>query len=240
MIPVLRDRRARIALIVLFLVALVVTFPMRLAFGLLGLDKTGIAARDISGSIWMGRIEKLKVANVDVGTVAAGLSPVQLLVGRARLDVGRRMGLPDDLRGAIGMTANSFGVDDVTTILPLGGLLAPMPVRAVDLSDVSVRFDHGRCTNAEGRVKMQIGAVIPGLSLTQGLSGDAICAGGELLLPLASQSGMEQLAIHITADGRYRAAFTVRTPDAAAATALTAAGFSASGGTLTLKLTGSL
>lgn len=240
MIPVLKDRRARIALIVIFLGALVLTLPMRLALGAFGLDKAGMAARDMSGSVWMGRIEALKVANVDVGTVAAGLSPVQLPIGRARMNLGRRMGRPDDLKGAISLSASSFGIDDATASLPLGGLLAPMPLRAVDLSDVSVRFDHGRCSRAQGRVRMHVGAAIPGMALAQGLSGDALCSGDDLMLPLASQSGMEQINIRVTADGRYHARFIVQKPAPDAAAVLSGSGFAPSGEALVLAIDGSL
>lgn len=240
MSPHLRDRRVRIGLLALLIVALVATFPMRLGFALFGLDKSGISARDISGSVWASRIEGLRIANVDIGTVQAGVSPIQLLVGRARLNVARRLGKPDDIQGAVGVTANSFGVDDVTASLPLGGLFGPMPVSAVSLTDVSVRFANGLCANAEGRVRADILGTLPGLSLAAGLSGDAACEGADLVLPLVSQSGMEVLTVRITADGRYVARFTIKQPQPALAGTLMTSGFRSTPQGQVLTVTGSL
>jgi general secretion pathway protein N len=238
--PLLRDRRVRIGLLALFILALVATFPMRLAFALLDLDKSGISARDIRGSVWWSEIEGLRIANVDIDTVQAGVSPIQLMVGRARLNVSRQLGKPDDISGAIGVTANSFGIDDVTAILPLGGLLGPMPLSAVSLTDVSVLFANGLCAKAEGRVRADILGTLPGLSLAAGLSGDAACEGADLVLPLVSQSGMEVLTVRVTADGRYVARFTIKQPQPALAGALMASGFRSTPQGQVLTVTGSL
>ena len=238
--PILRDRRVRIGLLTLFVLSLIATFPMRLAFDLLDLDKSGIAARDIRGSIWWSEIEGLRIANVDLDTVQAGVSPAQLLVGRARLNVWRKRGQMDDISGAIGVTANSFGIDDVTAVLPLGGLLGPMPISAVGISDVTVRFADGLCANAEGRVRADMLGTLPGLSLTSGLSGDAACENGQLVLPLVSQSGMEILTVRVTADGRYVARFTVKQPQPSLAETLRSSGFSATPQGQVLTVTGSL
>ena len=61
--------------------------------------------------------------------------------------------------------------------------------------------------------------------MPSGLAGDARCAEGALLLPLASQAGLGQLNLSIRADGGYRIDLVVRQADPTLVPRLTAAGF---------------
>lgn len=234
------SRRARIALIAILLGAMLVLFPMRLALGILSLDRYGISARGVQGSIWWGRIEQLTVGDVPVGSVRAGLSPIQLLVGRARIDIWRKAGLPDDIAGAFSVGFGRVGIDDATGSLPLGAAMAPLPVSGIDLSDVSLRFAHGACAHAEGQVKLRLTNQIAGLNLSQGMSGAARCSGADLLVPLVSQSGMEKMNLRLTADGHYMLEMLVATTDPALAAALGSAGFAQAGDSFALRIDGAL
>lgn len=207
-------------------IALIVLMPMRLALALFGFGDVGLSARVVTGPVWYARLSEAHVGDIDLGDVTAALSPLQLVVGRARIDLRGtpREGEPA-MRGAIGLTRHSVGLDDMTASVPVGSVFAPLPISQLVLEDVSVRFEGDACTGADGRVKAVIAGSIAGLNLAQGMSGAVRCAGGELLVPLASQSGGETITLRIKADGRYRAALGVQPGDPQMASALAAIGF---------------
>ena len=209
-----------------FVLALIVLLPLRLVLGWFDLARTGLAAREVTGSVWLGGLREAEVGGIALGDLNAGVSPWPLLVGRARIDLATTNDQPvQTLRGAISVSRHAVGVDDVTASVPAGDVFAPFPVSALDLDDVSVRFADGLCEKAEGRVKATLGGDIAGISLGQGLSGAARCDAGALLLPLASQAGTEQVALRVSASGRYRAELTVKPTDPAAAQKLELSGF---------------
>ncbi len=232
--------RARIALLLVFALGLLLFLPLRIAFGMAGLEKLGVSGRDVRGSIWGGRVDQLMVGAVPMGNVQVALSPVSLLVGRARFDLARRAGLPDDIAGALTMGFGRVGIDDVTGAVPLGRMFAPLPIASLVMDDVSVRFSAGLCGHAEGQVRAHVSGQIPGLNLSQGLSGTASCDGDALLLPLVSQSGMEKMTLRLWATGRYVAEMRVETSDPAIASALGGAGFRGVGNAQMLSIEGSL
>jgi general secretion pathway protein N len=236
----LRTTRARIMLAIILAVGLLVTWPLRAAFGIFGLKDMGVAARSLRGPIWWGGAEELQIRGVQLGTVDVFLNPVQLLVGRVRIDIARRLGTPEDLVGAITVGLNRRGIDDVTGALALAAPLAPLPVSRVEFEDLTVHFSGARCTAAEGRVRARVPALISGLSLANGLAGEARCAGEVVELPLVSQSGQEQLNIRIAEDGNYEATMRVRTTDPLLTAALAANGFRAVGGEQVLRTVGRL
>ena len=234
------SRRVRIALILLFAFGLILFMPMRIALGMAGLEQVGVAARDVRGSLWSGRFDQLMLGTVPMGSVRAALSPVSLLMGRARFDIWRRTGAADDVSGAMTVGFDRIGVDDVTGAVPLGRSFAPLPVGSFVMNDVTAYFSGDRCGHAEGRVQAQMAGQFPGLNLSQGLSGTASCDGDALLLPLVSQSGLEKINLRIWRSGRYVAEMRVETADAALAQALGKAGFAGIGGAQLLKVEGTL
>lgn len=167
---------------VMFAVALIVFLPLRVVVG-------GVTAREASGLAWAGSLKEARVGPAILGDLDAGLSPLRLLIGEARLSVSR-----PDLKGAAVMALNRRAAESVTGTLPLDGL----PIASFDFTDVSVRFRDGLCDRAEGIVRANTdrGA----------LSGAARCDRGALLLPLANGSGQEKLDLRVTGDGRYDAA----------------------------------
>lgn len=210
----------------MMLVALIALFPMRLALGVFGLAGEGLSAREVTGPVWWGGLNEAHYGNVALGDVSAGLSPIQLFVGRARIDVAGQEGTANaGLSGAVSFSRNTAGVDDVTATIPAGDAFAPVPVTSIALDDVSVRFRDGRCERAEGQVVASIAATMPQLNLPPTLSGNARCEGGALLVPLASQAQTESIAVTIEADGKYRAILTVRPSDPAVGVTLMGAGF---------------
>jgi general secretion pathway protein N len=178
------------------------------------------------------------VGPVALGDVEARLSFFALLIGRARLSLD---GADEDapLEGAALVTRHGFGFEDVTGRFRLGALASPLAITTLDLQDVSAGFTSGRCTRAEGRVRAQVAGQVAGIGLASGLTGNARCASDALLLPLVSQSGMEQVNIRLFADGRYRLELLVRTSDAAIGARLAVAGFRPSGRGHVLRVDGS-
>ena len=240
MMGCLRSTRARIMLVVILVIGLLVTWPLRAAFSIFGLADMGVAARSLRGPIWWGGAEELQIRGVQLGTVDVFLNPVQLLIGRVRIDIARRIGAPDDIAGAISVGLGHRGIDDVTGALALGAPLAPLPVSRVEFEDLTVHFAGGRCVKAEGRVRARVPALISGLALANGLSGEVRCAGDVVELPLASQSGQEQLNIRIAENGGYEATMRIRTADPLLGLALGANGFRAIGGEQVLRTVGRL
>lgn len=221
-------------------IALIVFLPLRLAMGWFDLGNTGLTAREVSGSIWYGTLREASFGGVALGDLRARLSPIQLLVGRARIDLaGPGRGTAQPFRGAIGVSRHSFGVDDLTAALPAGNVFAPVPVSALDFDDVSVRFQDGSCQKAEGRVRATISGDLAGISLGQGMTGTARCDAGALLLPLASQAGTETVALRLWSTGRFRGELTVQPPaDPAATEKLVLGGFQATPAGYTLSIEG--
>lgn len=234
------SRRARLSLLLIFALGLLLFLPLRIALGMAGLERLGVAAREVRGTIWSGAIDQLMLGTTSLGSVQAGISPVSLLMGRARFDVWRRNGAADDVSGALTVGFGRIGIDDVTGAVPLGRTFAPLPVSSLVMDDVSVWFSGDRCGHAEGRVRAQMAGQFPGLSLSQGLSGVAVCDGDALLLPLVSQSGLEKVNLRIWQSGRYVAEMRVETADATLGAALAKAGFAELGGIRVLKIEGSL
>jgi len=211
--------------------ALIVLMPMRLALSVFGFGEAGLSARQVSGTVWFARLNEAHFGDLDLGDMHAGLSPFQLLLGRARVDlrgIGARSSSAEvPIKGAITISRHSFGLDDLTAAVPVGAVFAPLPVSQIALDAVSVRFEGGVCARAEGHVRAILTGGIAGIPLSQGLSGTAKCAGGALLIPLASQAGSEAINLHIRGDGGYRADLVVQASDPQVAAALASAGFDA-------------
>ena len=223
----------------MLLVALIALFPLRLALGIFGLAKEGLSAREVNGQVWTGWLAEARYGNVALGDIDAGLSPIQLLAGRARIDVSGQAGAPNaSLHGALTFSRSTAGMDDVTATVPAGDAFAPVPVTAIAFDDVTIHFQDGRCDKAEGKVAASIAGTMPQLNLPPTLSGNVRCEAGALLVPLASQAQTESIAVTIEADGRYRAVLSVRPSDPDAGTALTAAGFKRANGGYRLTVSG--
>ena len=223
----------------MMLVALIVLFPMRLALGTFGLAREGLSAREVTGPVWWGGLNEAHYGNVALGDVSAGLSPIRLLIGRARIDVTGREGAANaNLTGAVSFSRNTSGVDDVTATVPAGDAFTPVPITAIQLDGVSAHFRDGRCETAEGKVTATIAATMPQLNLPPTLSGNARCEGGALMIPLASQAQTESIAVTIEADGKYRATLTVRPSDPSVGVALMGAGFHQTNGGYRMTVNG--
>ncbi len=219
----------RVLVLTVLLLALVVLLPMRLALAALDLSAQGVTARSVSGSVWAARIEGLDVSGIVVGDVDASLAPLDLLLGRARIDVVRNIDAAGagPLSGAAVVSRNTLGIADVSGTLALGDVLAPLPVGSATAAKLSVRFEDGACTRATGNVRAMLTGSFGGMALAQGLSGDAVCDGRYVRLPLASQSGQERLDLRIAITGEYVADLIAVQPAADRVPQLAVLGFTA-------------
>lgn len=220
-----------------FLFSLLALLPLRLALDWLALDQRGFAAREAKGSIWFGGLTEAQFGTVALGDLEARLQSLPLLIGRARVDL-QRSDAPDRWKAGATVTRHGFGIEDMTGNLDIGSAFAPLPIASLDAQDVTGRFADGQCVAAEGNVRAGIAADIAGISLPGGLSGNARCDEGALLLPLVSQTGMEALNIRLFEDGRYELELAVRPVDDATRDRLIASGFLLTGNGYALRTSG--
>lgn len=236
----LRSRRARIWAAVAIVVALIATFPLSIAFRLLGLKDLGVTARSLRGPVWWGGAEELAIGAVRLGTVNVFVDPFHLLIGQAQVELIRVNGQPDDLLGAFIVGPGMRGLERVTGSVPLGNTLGSLPITRANFEKFSVRFSGGRCVEAEGRMRATISATFSGLDLANGLSGDARCDGEALLIPLASQSGQERIDLRVRGSGVYEASMRIRTNDPVLTSTLASSGFQVANGEHVLRISGTL
>ena len=206
----MKKRGSRALIYVLAIAALIILalalMPLKLAVGLAGLEDSRFSARDITGTIWNGRIEQARMGPFALGDLNASVRFFPLLTGRVTMDLDRPASAENSgLTAAISKQGSDMLVENATTMLSVGQALAPLPVTNISLDDFSTRFSAGRCQSASGRVRLSLDANIPGLDLKQGLLGNAICDDGVLVLPLTSGSGMEELTLKIEGNGFYTA-----------------------------------
>lgn len=213
-----------------FLFSIVATLPLRIAADWLRLGDRGLAAREALGSVWTGRLNEGQLGPVPLGDLEARLRSLPLIIGRATVGLYREGNTP--FTGGISVARHGFGLEDTTGRLDVASLFAPLPIGSLDLNDLTVRFANGQCAHAEGKVSGKLIGNVGGLSLPNGVSGNARCDGGALLLPLASLPGTETLNIRLFQDGRYQTEFMVRANDPAMVQRLSLAGFRAKEGNL--------
>lgn len=211
-----------------FFLSLLALLPLRVAIDWFGLGNRGLAAREVEGSVWYGALREAQIGSVGLGDLSAGLHALPLLTGRARIALNRREGQPNDaFRGAATLSRTSFGFDDVTGRLVLtAGAFGRLPLSQIDLGDVSARFESGRCEEAMGTVRAMLAGDIGGVTLSGGLTGNARCDAGALLLAMVSQSGMEMVEVRLFGDGRYTANVLIRSTDTTLRDRMAAAGLS--------------
>ena len=222
----------------MLVVMLLVLLPMRAALGWIGAGDDGLVARSAGGSVWDGRLTDVRFGGLALGDMDAAVSPFALLLGRARIAVdGRDPARP--IHGAASLSRHGVAIEAMTAHVPTGSLFAPVPVVAIDLDTVSVRFRDGQCDSADGRVTATLASGgIAGIALPATLSGPARCDGGSLTVPLVSQAGTEGITIRIAGTGGYRADLSLRPGDPAAVARLAAAGFVDQGGAYRLSVEG--
>jgi general secretion pathway protein N len=231
--------RRRTLFLALFALAMLAFLPMRLALGWAGLDGQGFTAREVRGSLWSGRLVEARFGELALGDLRARVSPFALLIGRARIALSGRGADPAaPLSATVELSRGRAAVLDASGAVAPGSAFAPLPVSALNMDDVTVRFVDNACVEASGRVRAEMGGDLLGQPLPGTISGAARCDAGALLLPLAAAGGMEGLMMRLWADGRYRAELTLVPSDGAVAERLEAIGFTTDGPARVLSVEG--
>lgn len=213
-------RQIAIAVLVL-LIAAIIFMPLRTV-----LPGSGFSARKVNGIVWDGSIRDLRLGAMPLGDANARLHVLPLVLARAQFSLSRGDApYVPGLQGSITRRLGGFSVEGVKATLPIGALVAPLPAENLELQDVSARFIAGRCADAGGNVRLTLSGGLPGLDVANGLLGKPRCDRGQLLLPLRSQSAMEQVDIRLGGNGNYEMTVFLEGDRAEQGAALALAGF---------------
>ena len=214
----------------LVLVALVALFPMRIALDWIGLERAGLTAREVRGSVWNATLSEAQFGGAALGDVDASLSPLPLILGRAQVNLSN----PTGLNGRVTVARRSVEANIDQALLEGFPALGALDIGALRLSSVAVMFVDGQCVEAGGNVSAVVtlpwaqGAIPP-------LDARIRCDAGALLLPLASAGGAERLDIRLYGDRRVQARAVVSRVPAMLVPLLGAAGFRMVGDTLAIE-----
>jgi general secretion pathway protein N len=232
-------KRAGLIALVL-LAALLLLLPLRIAFDMSGLGSRGVSARSVEGSIWSGTVRDLRIGRLSLGDMDASLSPLALLGGETVLAMARAGDTPGQppLAFDLARSGDSIAMRNASGDIATADLFAPLPLRSVTLDGANIAFAGRTCSAASGAVRVNIEQSLFGISLQRGLSGTLRCDGGDLLIPLKGQSGLEQMDIRITGQGRYTADFKLGGLAGGAGAALSVLGFRQQGDAMAIRING--
>ena len=233
------NRRWVAMTVTIAIIAVIALFPLRLALGLSDLKSIGFTARQVEGSIWSGRVGELHMRSQPLGTLDVALDPLALLIGNISMGFSR-LGSPDGpLDGRI-IAGFTRGLIDTSGRIAVGDMFAPLPITALELDKVTIRFRDGQCEQASGRVRPIIAAPVPGLTFDAGLAGSVECDGQRARVRMTTPSGAERLEFYVRESGEYRGWMSVRNGQPDVNGALSTFGFRPSPQGMTLTVDGRL
>lgn len=222
---------------VIALIALLALFPLGTALRLSDFGRIGFTARQVAGTIWYGRIGDLQLRSQPLGTFEVQLDPLALMLGKISMAFNR-LDHPDGVLNGRLIAGLSRGVENLDGRLQVGDMFAPLPVRALDFKDVSVRFQDGRCVEGKGEVTPVIAAPVPGFDFA-GLSGSISCDGERARVRMAPGAA-QSIEFYVHSSGSYRGWITVRDVPPAVSIALSLVGFKSAPEGMTLSVDGKL
>ncbi len=176
-------------------------------------------ARDVSGTIWSGRVSDARIGPLLLGDLDLGMRWPGWLGFR---EAGMRSGA---LAGRLRPSNSGVAAQDVEGSLELNGEARAFGGERLDLSAVSLDWGDAGCHKASGRIRLQLLPQFAGVTLGQLLSGTPKCRDGRFELKLASQAGLESIEMELRAGGAFRTVMTIKPADPAAVPKLIAAGF---------------
>lgn len=113
-----------LAVVVLYLFFLIINLPASIIVSNINLPNNAVLT-SISGTVWSGKVEQLKISNIEVGSVSWKLSPLNLIIGELAADisiVNRKQYLNAEvnisLSGKIKLEETRFSID-LTSLAPL-------------------------------------------------------------------------------------------------------------------------
>lgn len=234
------SRRTRIALLVLVLAVLAASLPLRLALG--AASRSGsLSAREVAGTVWDGAAGDLQAGALPLGSVEVGLRPLPVLLGRAEFAIDRPAMPGQPQFHAVARGGEGWAVvKDANGELPVAGMMAPLPVRALTFADFAMEVRGGRCVAASGSVGIAVNALGPVLPVETFLSGPARCEDGALVVPMTGPSGTEKLNLTLEPDSTWHADLVLTGLPVEVSAPLLDMGFSGRPGGIGLSASGTL
>jgi general secretion pathway protein N len=220
--------------VLLFVAALAVTVPMRLALAWASADRAGVSAAEVSGSMWDGRLRAAQYRGVPLGDVEASLDPFALFAGTRRLAVRGTLGratLVDGGSRGFEMADAAIEVEHLRPAVPLTGRLR--------LESATLLFSANRCERAAGRIATDI---LQRAFNGPEVAGNLSCAGDAATAQLQGRVQDTEVSIILRLDGtgRYQAETRIVSTNPAVRGALALAGFVDNGDGLTRSDEGAL
>lgn len=212
---------------------MVVFWPMRAGLGAAGASGLGLSARDVTGSIWSGRLEQAALGAQTLGNLDARLHFLPLLSDETRLSLSG----DGAFRGVFMRRRTRLAVEGLDLRAPISALGLPGAGTA-GISQGAVAFDGPTCQTASGRLSIEglagSGWVAPPLV------GALSCDDGQLLARLNGQDPALELNADMRFDrtGRWTLDILARPADPLVAAALAAQGFQPTGEGLTYSTAG--
>jgi general secretion pathway protein N len=167
------------------------------------------------------------------------LDPFALLLGNVSMAFNRLDNPEGPLNGRIVVGATR-GLVGTSGQIAVADMFAPLPVAALELDQVTIRFRDSRCDEASGQVRPIIAAPIPGVTFDPGLAGTVECDGQRARVRMETPSGGQRLEFYVRESGEYRGWMSVRASRPDIAGALAMVGFRPSPQGMTLTVDGRL
>jgi general secretion pathway protein N len=216
------------------LIALLLLLPLRVALSAADLQRLGLSARQVGGTIWQGRIGELMLGRQLLGTFDVRLDPGALLLGRVAMPFERLDQVQGPLTGVLRAGGSVTGVQRLNGSIPAANLLGGAPIDALTFTDTTILFDGNSCAKASGRIAANLAVRFGPLALDRGFAGVVSCDGDRVRARLASEAGTEQVEFFVSASGRVRGWITIRSPLPGLDALLSTYGFRTGPGGLTL------
>ena len=220
----------------LFLLALVVFFPLSAVVSLSGITGKLFAARDVEGTVWSGTLRGVSIDGIPMGDFKTAVPPFAFLKGRLEIQLE---GLDDSAKRARLLSSfSAYGIDTLNVQIVAPAAFAPLPVESLTLTNVAAEIRGTKCVIAAGRIEAVVDGSIAGLPERLTLQGVPRCDGDVILAPLVSSTGQEQLRLRLSPDGQYAFQLIVKPADQAAADKLRGVGFAEQASGFILGATG--
>ena len=211
-------------LIMVFAVALavgmIVFWPLRAGLAATNAGSLGLSARDVTGTIWSGRLEGAALGVQPLGDLRARVCFLPLLGGETRLSLTGE----GAFQGVFIRRGDAIAVEALDMRAPISAL-GLSGSGTVTLSQAAFAFDSARCEAASGRARIE-GLAGSGWTAPM-LEGPLACEEGRLVARLHGQDAAVDLAATLAFDrsGRWTMDLVVRPADPLISAALLAQGF---------------
>jgi general secretion pathway protein N len=215
---------------------LLALIPLRMALGRFA--EQGFTARQVTGTIWYGRIGELHFKSRRLGTFEVALEPLALLIGAVKLGF-HRLDDPQGLLDGTLVSGAQRGFRGTTGRVGIAGLFGALPFDAIEFDKVDVLFRGQKCSRAAGQVTLLMAAPLPGVDGLV-LRGSPRCESNRVRFVLSTPSKTGKLEFYVRSSGDYRAWFRIRGAQPDQAANLMASGFSPSQEGLMMSIDGKL